>query len=369
MKHLSYWEKDAFKHHDIVVVGAGIVGTITAIECKIKFPKRKIALIERSTLPKGASTKNAGFACFGSISEMYDDLKKSSEEKLINLISTRWEGLQKLQSYFKKHEIADLEFNGGYEIFVDPDEFNTYQNKLEYFNEIVCRATKLRPCFEVVKNDFGFECHEKLFLNRYEGQLNPLKMLKHLTQIAIKKGVNLFYGMTLLDWQRDDGIRLRFKEDQHLFCDQLIIATNAFTNKLVKKLDLKPYRNQVLITRPIADLKIKGTFHFNKGYTYFRNVGKRILLGGFRDIDMETEHTEKFGLTDKIQEKQEDFLKEVLGIEAFVEHRWSGIIATGNEKEAIVKEIEEDVFLAVRLGGMGIAIGAQIAHQAVDLIH
>jgi hypothetical protein len=32
-------------------------------------------------LPHGASTKNAGFACFGSISEIIDDLKSHSERK------------------------------------------------------------------------------------------------------------------------------------------------------------------------------------------------------------------------------------------------------------------------------------------------
>jgi hypothetical protein len=35
-------------------------------------------------LPHGASTKNAGFACFGSISEIIDDLKSHSEEEVFN---------------------------------------------------------------------------------------------------------------------------------------------------------------------------------------------------------------------------------------------------------------------------------------------
>jgi hypothetical protein len=35
-------------------------------------------------LPHGASTKNAGFACFGSISEIIDDLKSHLEEEVFN---------------------------------------------------------------------------------------------------------------------------------------------------------------------------------------------------------------------------------------------------------------------------------------------
>jgi len=37
-------------------------------------------------LPQGASTKNAGFACFGSLSEIIDDLKSHSEEEVIELV-------------------------------------------------------------------------------------------------------------------------------------------------------------------------------------------------------------------------------------------------------------------------------------------
>jgi hypothetical protein len=44
-------------------------------------------------LPHGASTKNAGFACFGSISEIIDDLKSHSEGGF-QLVTKRWEGLR-----------------------------------------------------------------------------------------------------------------------------------------------------------------------------------------------------------------------------------------------------------------------------------
>jgi len=71
---LSYWEeKYYFEDNDLVVVGAGIVGLSTAIAAKILQPNLKILVLERSTLPSGASTKNAGFACFGSVTELLSD--------------------------------------------------------------------------------------------------------------------------------------------------------------------------------------------------------------------------------------------------------------------------------------------------------
>lgn len=74
--YLSYWEyKTWFKNVDFTVLGSGIVGLNCALKLREKFPKSKIIVLEKGFLPAGASTKNAGFACFGSMSEILEDLK------------------------------------------------------------------------------------------------------------------------------------------------------------------------------------------------------------------------------------------------------------------------------------------------------
>jgi glycine/D-amino acid oxidase-like deaminating enzyme len=95
---LSYWEiKSWFTNVDYTVVGSGIVGLHAALRLRERFPNSKIIVLEKGTLPQGASTKNAGFACFGSLSEIIDDLKFHSEEEVIRLIQKRWEGLKLLR--------------------------------------------------------------------------------------------------------------------------------------------------------------------------------------------------------------------------------------------------------------------------------
>ena len=71
----SYWElREWFSDIDFTVFGSGIVGLNCAMELKKKHPKARVLLLEKGMLPQGASTKNAGFACFGSLSELIDDL-------------------------------------------------------------------------------------------------------------------------------------------------------------------------------------------------------------------------------------------------------------------------------------------------------
>ena len=95
---LSYWEKDTyFSNIDVLIIGSGIVGLTAALELKAANPSRKIIVIERGFLPCGASSKNAGFSCFGSVSELLDDLTKNSEDNVFQIVEKRWKGLQQLR--------------------------------------------------------------------------------------------------------------------------------------------------------------------------------------------------------------------------------------------------------------------------------
>ncbi len=149
-----------------------------------------------------------------------------------------------------------------------------------------------------------------------------------------------------------------------------MIATNGFAKQLIQE-KVKPARAQVLITKPISGLHIKGTFHFDRGYYYFRNIDDRILFGGGRNIDFMTEETSEFGLTNFIQNKLEEILRTIIlpNKTYEIEHRWSGIMGMGSQKKSIVKQLGNNVACGVRLGGMGVAIGSTIGNELAAIIN
>lgn len=77
------------------------------------------------------------------------------------------------------------------------------------------------------------------------------------------------------------------------------MTTNGFVNHLIPDLDVKPVRNQVIVTEEIEGLQLNGCYHMDKGYFYFRNIGKRILIGGGRNKLGSKEETFLFDQTDE----------------------------------------------------------------------
>ncbi len=70
---ISFWEKKELLSYDLIVLGGGITGMFCALSYREKFPKASIAILERGLFSSGASTKNAGFACFGSLTELIEN--------------------------------------------------------------------------------------------------------------------------------------------------------------------------------------------------------------------------------------------------------------------------------------------------------
>ncbi|HIB37261.1 FAD-dependent oxidoreductase [Mesonia sp.] len=368
---LSYWEKETWlKQVDFTIIGSGITGLNCALQLKKDYPAAKILILERGTLPYGASTKNAGFACFGSVSEILDDLKSLSEQEVFNLIEKRIKGLKFLRENLGDHHI-DFKNYGGYELFMKEDE-TLYQNCLEnilYINQLLSPLNG-KQTFKTLENKFSFHKVQPLYIfNNYEGQIDTGKMMISLLNKVQQAGIKILNGVALKSYV-DSGNKVYLQTNRFEFnTRKLFIATNAFSKELgISK--VKPGRAQVLITKPINNLSIKGTFHLDRGYYYFRNINNRILLGGGRNLDINGEETSSFGETDLIQDKLENILKEIIfpKTSVEVEHRWSGIMGLGSNKLPILKTMSNNVFAGVRLGGMGVAIGSLVGKELADLL-
>jgi gamma-glutamylputrescine oxidase len=370
----SYWERTAFiDNADVIIIGSGIVGLSAALHLNLQQPTLKITVLERGFLPTGASTKNAGFACFGTLSEQIAFLKRSSEEEVLRLVDYKWRGLQKLRQNLGDSNI-DYHQLGGYELFMDNEAAKAEESldQLTYFNNLLKQAIGKADIYAVADAkiaEFGFNKIARMIYNPYEGQIHTGKMMRALLSRVYDAGVLVLNGCSVNSIDHEEG-HVRLNTSQGDFkSGKVILATNAFAAQLYPGLNVIPGRGQVLITKHVPGLKLKGTYHFNEGYYYFRNIDGRILFGGGRNIDFKKEETWEFGHTEQVKAQLTEYLNEIIlpGKNAEIDYWWSGIMGFGEEISPIVKEVQHNVFCAVRCNGMGVAMGSLVGEEVADL--
>jgi gamma-glutamylputrescine oxidase len=372
---LSYWEQDTyFSNIDVLIVGSGIVGLTAALELKTANPLYKIVVIERGFLPCGASSKNAGFSCFGSVSELLDDLTKNSEENVFQIVEKRWRGLQQLRKNLGDQNL-ELYNLGGYEVFNDEVFYGQCAEKIPYLNSMlkdIIGNDSVYKNADAKIGQFGFNNVSHLIENSFEGQINSGKMISSLIRKVQETGVIILNSLEVKQMnENEQNVNVELVNGIRFNPKKVLVATNGFAKQLLPELDVQPARAQVLITEPIENLKIEGTFHYDAGYYYFRNIDNRVLFGGGRNLDFKAEETTDMEVTELIQNKLDDLLKTVIlpNTEYKVAQRWSGIMGVGEVKATIVKPISKNIYCAVRMGGMGVAIGSLIGKEAAEMIN
>lgn len=372
---VSIWEKETYyAPQDIIIVGSGFTGLWSAFFLKKRNPDLRITIVDRGIIPTGASTRNAGFACFGSLTELLADEQRSGTDKMLGLVEMRFKGLQKIKKIFSEKEI-DFEMCGGYELFSKKDELieKDLLAQINYLNQQLSPIVRSKKTYQLPRQKIikkmGFKNVGFIVKNNLEGYLHSGKLLKGLLQKVQTMGVQVLNNIEIKSFARSNkGIRLESNLPIELFCDQLLVCTNAFAKQLLPDLDVAPARGQVLLTSPIERLPWKGTFHYDEGFYYFRNLGERVLLGGARNKAFNEENTFSLETTGIIQEELERFLKEVIlpGKKFTITDRWSGTMGMGSEKMPILQEISKNIFCCVRMSGMGVALAPLLGEEIAE---
>jgi len=373
---LSVWESGAFhRQPHLAVVGGGIVGLFSALFYKRQPPGHHVVVLEGGPFPSGASMKNAGFACFGSPSELLADIAKEGMDAALLRVEERWKGLLELRAELGDATIG-FEGTGGHEVYRSGDPL--YPQVAEGFDGLnaALRPIFSRTVFEWANGEiarFGLSGAEHLVRTDLESPIHTGMMMDALLRKVQSEGVLLRTNVHVGDLEeRPERVRILL-DDGSLVAEaaRVLVATNGYSTTLLPDLDVVPARGQVLLTKPIEGLALRGTFHLDEGFYYFRDYQGAVLLGGGRNLDIAKETTMVEGTTLRIQGALEDLLRTVIlpGREFTIAQRWSGIMGFGaKSKSPIIERRSERIAVAVRLGGMGVAIGIRVARKAVELI-
>ncbi|MFK8161484.1 MAG: NAD(P)/FAD-dependent oxidoreductase [Lewinella sp.] len=384
MPRTSHWEKTTFfSSPDVAIIGAGLTGLQAGLELKRRQPDLDVLVIERATIPRGASTRNAGFACFGGPTELLADLDAYGADSMVATVRKRYAGIKALEKNFA-HRNIDWVKNGGYEVVDDLQTARQVRGRLQELNSLLARVTGLEKTWsEIVDYDFSENRSwptatppSLLLHNPLEAQLHPGKLVSLLLADCHVAGIRFLFGSEVeqIKGGAAGAVEVKGAGWGTLHAGRALVTVNAFAQKLLPKdfpENIRPVRNQILMSEPLPDFKLKGCYHYHEGYVYFRNVGDdRLLIGGARHKAGTSSETDEFGANGipeaYLLEKLNEWFPERTWTDADFPTRWSGIIAQGDGKTPVLRYAAENVLVAGRLAGMGVALSADLGRRAAE---
>ena len=370
----SYWESNQWlSKRNLMVVGGGIVGLSAALRVRELHPQWKITVLERHPFGGGGSTRNAGFACFGSATELREDRLALGDVRALELVQKRWAGLQLLRKRLGDKNLGYLE-SGSVELFlkgVTPHTAMPTDEEIADLNAWIAPVTKSSTTFERADirrlNGLDPMAIEQAIASPLEGCIDTGKMMHALKQEAHQAGIDVVNGCHVTAVQSSGSVpQIRLSETPDggtwFEAERLLLTNNAFAGELLDGLDVHPASNLVLVTEPIDHLAPQPTVHLDAGYVYARSIGNRLLIGGGRHWGVD--HLPE--LESRLVERLHAIWPVSKAVK--IEQRWTGVLGIGKERLPIIQEAKPGIHVAVRLGGMGVAMGMQCGHQAAELV-
>lgn len=315
----------------VEIVGGGVTG----ISCAFTLARagRRVRVREARAIASGASGRNGGFALRGG-AMAYDSARE-------------WLGHRAAADYWRLTEayVDRMGELGG-------DAFRrTGSLRLAGDDE----RDELRAEYEALREDgFDAEWRDELpepLAGRFPGALfhpadavlQPARLVRRLAAAAAEQGVEL----------REHD---RVEEVGALEAATVVVATDGYPSGLLGELEglIIPTRGQMLATEPLAERLFPMPHYGRHGFDYWhQNEEGRLIVGGFRDADMDSEFTATEATTERIQGALEGFVEALLGRRVSITHRWSGVFGLVPDLMPVVGRVPGDDRLWVAGGYSG----------------
>jgi gamma-glutamylputrescine oxidase len=333
---------------DVVVIGGGVTGCSCALT--LAEGGLRVCVYEARRVASGASGRNGGFALRGLAISYPEARERFGSAAAVAL----WRFTER--SLLRMEELAgDALRRVGSLRLADDQELDDVRAEYEALSEDGIAAEWLDELGAPLDATF-----RGAILHPGDGSLQPARWVRRLAARAVEAGAEIV-----------EETRVESLGD--LDAEQVVIATDGYTNGLLPELDraVQPVRGQVIVTEPLAEALYPRPHYARHGFDYWQQTpDRRLVLGGRRDKSLDTEFTNEETITEPIQAELEAFAAELIGGEPRIEHRWPGIFGVTQDQLPLVGRVpgREGVWVSAGYSGhgnvMGLACGELVA-QAI----
>ena len=370
---ISYWLDESNKqnlNYDVLIVGAGIAGLSTAYWLEKKDPSLRIAVIEKHSLGFGASGRNAGFITCGSAEHFNKLNKQFGFENAIEIwkFSEQNRELLKNEIIQEKPDEVDYFTTGSCTVAGTEADWARYQT---------LHSDMLKAGIEVelidekyLSTQYGVRHSQGAIQYKHDGLIHPIKLLNKMKS-RLKK-TTFYFGEEVFQISNQSG-SVEIKTQKNKFIGQKIfVCLNGFVSQVLPefKNHIKPQRGQIIVTEPLPNF-VKGPCYLTKHLCYFRQLPSgELLVGGFRNHDLEAENTALDEATEKIQAALTEFTTSYFqnSEKVKIQYRWSGIMGFSKDEQMLIGELPErkNLFIMAGCSGHGMGLSFNCARVMVE---
>ena len=338
---------------DVAVIGGGLSGMGAAYG--LAQSGARAAVVEARTVGSGASGRNGGFVLAGPAPMYHDAVEHAGAAGARALWEFTLANNRRITALVDEFHL-DVGYmrRGSASLAVDAAEMQIFEHAHASLNDAGLHTSLL-------------DQHElpRPFSERYLGglyfagnaEMNSGAFCRAIAA-TLPSTVQIFEQTRVHDLCRTDHWEVHTNR-AIVHAGALILCTNAFTGAVQPSIEIVPTRGQVLSTAPLDRVIVPFPMYANYGYQYWRQtVDGRLVVGGWRDLDIEGELGTEERMHPEIQQTLAEFGRFVIGREPVIEHQWSGIMGFTPDHMPYVGSVpdQEKLYVAAGYSGHGVSM-------------
>jgi len=325
---ISFWQDDTQPGDvvtaDVIIVGAGISGASAA--WWLKDAGLKVVVLDKGDICAGASGKNAGFITCGSVEHFNRQMERMGVEDALTLWKMSQDNIDLIEELLVGDGLeCDFARKGTYSLAGTERELVELKETCDTLVGLGVNVEWVDR--EQVARDLRAEHFTGGVLYQDDGEVHPVKLVRGILE---RSGAGFYPNHEVHDIT-STGDTVTVKTQRATFEGTLcVLATNGYSHHVHSwfRDKIYPTRGQIIVTEPVAPF-LPAPCYANFVLDYFRQLPDgRVLIGGFRQLEKETE----VGTADEpslvIHEALEAFLHKhfahLRGVK--IDYRWAGIM-------------------------------------------
>jgi glycine/D-amino acid oxidase-like deaminating enzyme len=333
---------------DVCVVGLG--GSGLAAVHELLDRGARVVGVDAGAVAGGAAGRNGGFLIAGLAEFHHDAVARFGRQRAAGLYRLTMEEIERIAGETPQA----VRLTGSLRIAASDEEELDCRLQLD-----AMRADALPA--EAYEGEEG-----RGLLISTDGVYHPMHRCRTLARDAVARGARLFERSAA---EHISGTEVRTAAGR-VRCGAVVACIDGALARMFPELStrVRSARLQMLATAPTDAVRLRRPIYTRWGYDYWQQLpDRRLVFGGFRDVAEQEEWTDAAEPTTRVQELQERFVREKLGVHEEITHRWAATVSFSSTGLPILEEVRTGVWAAGAYSGTGNVMGALCGRGAARL--